>query len=188
MLNLYLLLSYVSAVTCTNTLSMLLCLVVSYVAAGIWLIQHSLYYVGLLYILVYVGAIVVLFVYVIQLLDTLVTYNQFNVNLILGRIFTLSILLIVIMYGLSNINISSTIAYNNLLDNNYIQLSDISLAVTPLINTLQVLGQSLFSEYSFALILSAHAIVLAVIGPIKLALTTIPVNTNNNSNLDNYSL
>jgi NADH:ubiquinone oxidoreductase subunit 6 (subunit J) len=45
-----------------------------------------------------------------------------------------------------------------------------SLEQVASINTLAQLAYSIFNEYGYVLILSVHAILLAVIGPIKLAL------------------
>jgi NADH:ubiquinone oxidoreductase subunit 6 (subunit J) len=66
---------YLSCVSSSNMLSMLLLLVGTYVMAGLWLISNHLTYIGLLYILVYVGAIVVLIIFVVQLTNTSLVTN-----------------------------------------------------------------------------------------------------------------
>lgn len=165
---------------CINSnaiLSMLLFLILTYLAAAFWLISQHLIYAGLLYILVYVGAIVVLFVYVIQLVDTVQPISDFNFDntsikqtsiatfdLLIG-----SLILIIaasVLYS-TNLNLNNVLAnYSSLLSastNNYNLSSNFA-------NSLDLLAQDLFNSYGYVMLLTVTAIILAIIGPVNLAL------------------
>jgi NADH:ubiquinone oxidoreductase subunit 6 (subunit J) len=75
MISLLLTFSFLSCVSSGAMLSMLLWLIAAYVLSAIWLITQGAVYSGLLYVLVYVGAIVVLIMFVVQLTNTSLTLN-----------------------------------------------------------------------------------------------------------------
>ncbi len=62
--------AYLSCLATTMLLPRLMLLVGTYLLAAIWMVQNHAVYAGLLYILVYVGAIVVLILFVVQLTST----------------------------------------------------------------------------------------------------------------------
>lgn len=129
----------------------------------------QLIYIGLLYVLVYVGAIVVLFVYVIQLVNTDITsttsYSLARSSLWL--LVSLAGLLLLFSQGQSSDLFALSLA----------DTSNCVVANRPVLqigyNSLSLLAQSLFCQHAYVLILTAHAIILAVIGPINLALISL---------------
>jgi len=179
MLNLFIALSMAACINANAILSMLLFLILTYLAAAFWLISQHLIYAGLLYVLVYVGAIVVLFVYVIQLVDTV----QFDFNfvdepnaskptsiatfdLLIG-----SLILVIascVLYS-TNLNINNVfVGYSSLLTSS---ASTYSIS-TNFASSLDLLAQDLFNSYSYVMLLTVTAIILAIIGPVNLALQT----------------
>ena len=185
MLNIFLIISYLGCLSSNQMLSMLLLLVLSYLFASIWFISNGVIYTGLLYILVYVGAIVVLIMFVVQLTNTSLTgdnsvnnnYQALRADIIL--IISIFLLLIIGYYSLNH-NTLALINFTNINLTHYSNYSNHQLInqLENQINTnfnssnLSTLANSIFNEYGFILIISVHAIVLAIIGPIKLALSS----------------
>jgi len=169
-------------IACINTqaiLSMLLFLILTYLAAAIWLISQKLIYAGLLYVLVYVGAIVVLFVYVIQLVDTvqlnIATLEQAKANKAFTNLFSFDFLIGVLIFSIAGYLVTQTSF--SLVNLNTDTLSSVSSFSTDYLdfnftNNLDILAQNLFNSYSYVLLLTVTAIILAIIGPVNLALET----------------
>ena len=128
----------------------------------------------MLYILVYVGAIEVLFVYVIQLVDTIQSNfslkrskdgstsntNQKQTRLTLSVLLAIPLLALYLVYLASYDIVSPIVSTND--STTYTSVSNGT--------TLQELASYLFGDYAYVLVMSVHAIILAVIGPVKLAL------------------
>lgn len=183
MLNLFLLLSMIACINGQAILSMLLFLILTYLAAAFWLISQELIYAGLLYVLVYVGAIVVLFVYVIQLVDTV----QFDFNftsdedtktnsLVFFDLLIGTLIFIIAVSILSNFNLSlsssanSVYNHQSLIEGSLSNVDSFSLLLQKAGSSLDILAQDLFNSYGFVLMLTVTAIILAIVGPVNLAL------------------
>jgi NADH:ubiquinone oxidoreductase subunit 6 (subunit J) len=177
MLNLFLALSMGACINSHAILSMLLFLILTYLAAAFWLISQHLIYAGLLYVLVYVGAIVVLFVYVIQLVDTVQPLADFSfvdsntkpTNIATFDLLIGSLILIIAGSVLYNTNLN----LNNELANHSSLLSASSNSynlTTNFASSLDLLAQDLFNSYGYVMLLTVTAIILAIIGPVNLAL------------------
>jgi NADH:ubiquinone oxidoreductase subunit 6 (subunit J) len=184
MISITLALCFVSALSSNVMLSMLLFLVLSYITAALWLIQHKLLYSGIIYVLVYVGAIVVLFIFVIQLTSTTINATSVNNNSLISNYLSMIIMLLLAYLVIQSFTTVSTelllyISNNNMSDNVLIQhdnlLSNTSVfatnGVAGNINNIKLLAQELFTEYAYVLIITIHAIVLSIIGAIPLALS-----------------
>lgn len=176
--------TYVCLVTTRNMLSMLLLLVAAYVLAALWLISHSLLYTGLLYVLVYVGAIVVLIIFVVQLTNTSLTTSTHGpmhrpINLIVNLVLLAGLCFIALTnlrFVSAVVDASMTEALLSLSQTSptadlAASYSDATVPTQP--SSLPMLASSLFNEYAYVLVISVHAIVLAIIGPIKLALADL---------------
>lgn len=165
---------------CINSnaiLSMLLFLILTYLAAAFWLISQHLIYAGLLYILVYVGAIVVLFVYVIQLVDTVQPMSDFNfdnTSIKQTSIATFDLLIgSLILVIAASVLYSTNLNLNNVLANHSSLLSSSASSYSlssNFANSLDLLAQDLFNSYGYVMLLTVTAIILAIIGPVNLAL------------------
>lgn len=178
MYNLFLLSSMIACINAQAILSMLLFLILTYLAAAVWLISQKLIYAGLLYVLVYVGAIVVLFVYVIQLVDTV----QLNItslsaddkqNKFISSFLNFNFLIALLIFSIAAYLVTQT--NFSLVELNSDTLSSASSFSTEVLNfnfsnNLDVLAQNLFNSYSYVLLLTVTAIILAIIGPVNLAL------------------
>lgn len=179
MTSLLLVFSFLSCVSSGAMLIMLLWLIAAYVLSAVWLITQGAVYSGLLYVLVYVGAIVVLIMFVVQLTNTSLTLNisTFTPKLVILQnlllLVSFSFLLAWAYYLLNSELLMEATSYNftDVKDITTDSLSETqSLEHVSDVNTLSQLAYSIFNEYGYVLILSVHAILLAVIGPIKLAL------------------
>jgi NADH:ubiquinone oxidoreductase subunit 6 (subunit J) len=159
----------------------------------------------LLYVLVYVGAIVVLIIFVVQLTNTTLSDsstlslkdNARMINLIImlsvailtaiaiaGSVdnFTNGSMLLLSLSNLSLTNFSHSLAIpphfvwgGGAGTSHYLM----DTVTTASLGNLNVLANSLFNEYAYVLVLSTHAILLAIIGPIKIALTDMINNAHN---------
>lgn len=170
-----LILCYVAALSSSSILSMLLFLVASYISAALYLASYNLIYSALLYVLVYIGAIVVLFIYVIQLVNTDIGYSTHYSSrpmLIVNLLLILSVLVMLstkidsidLLLDYSTSSTASNLTMPSLDNTQLLSYSNIT--------GLNQLASSLFNDYAYILIVAVHAIVLAVIGPIKLAFSS----------------
>jgi len=197
MISITLALCFVSALSSNVMLSMLLFLVLSYITAALWLIQHKLLYSGIIYVLVYVGAIVVLFIFVIQLTSTTIggasatSVNNNRTLWVISNYLSMIIMLLLaylviqsfttvsteLLLYISNNNISPLgtdnvlIQHDNLLSNTSVFATNGVGSASGNINNIKLLAQELFTEYAYVLIITIHAIVLSIIGAIPLALS-----------------
>lgn len=84
-------------------------------------------------------------------------------------------LTVLVTIALTNYDLIHTISSFNLdslsTNDTYVTSLQDTASLTTDTHTLGYLASSIFNEYGYLLVLSAHAIVLAVIGPIKLALS-----------------
>jgi NADH:ubiquinone oxidoreductase subunit 6 (subunit J) len=164
-------------------LSMLILLVGAYISAAIWLISQGVIYTGLLYVLVYVGAIVVLIMFVVQLTNTNLisrdgSKRSSSLILILIQNTVLVVCLFILLtsaYSILDSNLLLSVSSLNLTDvmvsPNQTIISQLNASIHG--NNLSILASSIFNEYGYVLVISVHAIILAVIGPIKLALADL---------------
>lgn len=180
MFNLFLLFSMVACINAQAILSMLLFLILTYLAAAFWLISQKLIYAGLLYVLVYVGAIVVLFVYVIQLVDTVQlniatleqspskTFSKYlSFDFLIGTLIFAIAGYLITQTNFSLVDLTSDSSFSGA------SLSSLSIEYfnVNLTSNLDLLAQNLFNSYSYVLLLTVTAIILAIIGPVNLALS-----------------
>lgn len=128
---------------------------------GILFLFHS-DFLGVLFVIVYVGAIAVLFLFVVMMLNTKVKRN----NLPLGKFLFLvnSCFLSIVFFLLSLGNI-----FHNIDNIMMIEEIDIVLLIDELSN-IQVLAQVLFNHYFVAVLLSGFILLIALVGSIILTL------------------
>ena len=180
--------SSVLVITSKNPVIAVIFLISVFVNAAGYLILLGIGFIGISYIIVYVGAIAVLFLFVIMLLnikltDILETSHQYTKNLPLalsiGILFIYEIYTIIpfpinnvsfISYLLNFINI-----FNELLLKNNINLESIlyistnpTIADTSIINLSQIesIGYGLYTYVSVWLIIISIILLLAMISPI----------------------
>ena len=190
--------SSVLVITSKNPVIAVIFLISVFVNAAGYLILLGIGFIGIYYIIVYVGAIAVLFLFVIMLLnikltDILETSHQYTKNLPLA--FSIGILFIyeiytIIPFPIDNISFTSYFLnliniLNGLLLNNNINLdSVVHLAINPTIadttissfTQIEAIGQGLYTYGGSWLIIISIILLLAMVAPIFI---TKPKKINN---------
>jgi NADH-ubiquinone oxidoreductase chain 6 len=182
------LLSSVLVITSKNPVISVIFLISVFINAAGYLILLGIGFIGISYIVVYVGAIAVLFLFVIMLLnirltDILETGSQYTKNiplaLCLGSLFIYEIFTI-LPFSFNNVSFLSSFLniitnLNGLFLNSDLSTADIVyttinpvLADTTFTNFLQVqaIGQSLYTLGAFWLIITSVILLLAMVAPI----------------------
>lgn len=159
--------SSLQVVLSKNTVRSVLFLILIYVLSSFVLLLLGLEFLGLLYILIYVGAIAVLFLFVIMMLnikDSVVT-NRFNYKFYIFLICFFCYYLIFV-YEPKGIQAFSDTMDFLINDINYInpikqyQMSD----------SLALIGSKLYTEYFMVFIVSGLLLLISMIGSIALTL------------------
>ena len=195
------LLSSVLVITSKNPVIAVIFLISVFVNAAGYLILSGIGFIGISYIIVYIGAIAVLFLFVIMMInikltDILDAGNQYTKNLPLalaiGSLFIYEFFTIT-PFTVSDVSLLSTFL-NTLTNLNGLFLnSDIStlnvvyntfnpiLADSTFTNftQIQALGQSLYTFGAFWLIITSVILLLAMVAPIFIS----KISKNNKSNL-----
>ena len=175
------LLSGILVITSKNPVIAVVFLISTFINAAGYLIISGISFVGLTYIIVYVGAITVLFLFVImminiKLVDILETGSQYTKNIPLGIVISL-----LFLYEFVSLIPASTdlLTFSlNILNkvNSYFLLSNTALITThsyyaqeTLVNPfiqLQSIGQGLYTYGAIWLIISSIILLLSMIAPI----------------------
>jgi NADH-ubiquinone oxidoreductase chain 6 len=186
------LLSSVFSITSKNPVISVIFLISTFVQAALYLILIGINFVGISYIVIYVGAIAVLFLFVIMMInikltDILETGNQYTKNLPLaiaiGSLFifiiftiipfnfnnvpALSVLLDKITYLNSILSDSKIVSINliNSIVNNYF-LSSLSDVIITEFQQIEVLGHGLYTYGAVLLITLSVILLLAMFATI----------------------
>jgi NADH-quinone oxidoreductase subunit J len=123
-------------------------------AAGILLFIFNVDFLGLIFIVIYVGAIAVLFLFVIMMLPVKQSKTTFNKNYF-GVISFLIALLIVI-------NVFEDTLYKDMFILNYVYLDNL--------NNINTLGQSIYNYYAICFIIAGIILLISLVGSIVLTL------------------
>ena len=150
------LLSSVFSITSKNPVISVIFLISTFVQAALYLILIGINFVGISYIVIYVGAIAVLFLFVIMMInikltDILETGNQYTKNLPLA--IAIGSLFIFIIFTIIPFNFNNVPALSVLLDNiTYLNsiLSDSKIVSINLINS--IVNNYFFSSLSDVII------------------------------------
>ena len=182
------LLSSVLVITSKNPVIAVIFLISVFVNAAGYLILLGIGFIGISYIIIYIGAITVLFLFVIMLLnirlsEIIETSTQYTKNLplafVIGSLFIYEFFTIIpfsfnnvsaisaLLNLLTNLNellLSSNISSTNIVYNTFNPI----LADTSFINFLQVeaIGQGLYTYGAFWLIITSVILLLAMVAPI----------------------
>ena len=174
------LLSGILVITSKNPVIAVIFLISTFVNAAGYLILSGIGFIGLTYIIVYVGAITVLFLFVImminiKLVDILETGPQYNKNIPLGLF--ISLLFIYEFVSILPETVNGYQIFLNILNNlNYFILfpesifySNINYTPEILINPfiqLQSIGQGLYTYGAIWLIISSIILLLSMVAPL----------------------
>ena len=182
------LLSSVLVITSKNPVISVIYLISLFLNASLFLIIKGIYFLGISYILIYIGAITVLFLFVIMMInikltDILETGSQYTKNIPLaisiGSLFIYEIFTI-LPFTYNNIEGLSTLfniltSFNSLfLNYDIININEFNTTFNPAIadiiftNFLQIeaIGHSLYTYGAFWLIITSVILLLAMIAPI----------------------
>lgn len=195
------LLSSVFSITSKNPVISVIFLISTFVQAALYLILIGIHFVGISYIVIYVGAIAVLFLFVIMMInikltDILETGTQYTKNLPLaiaiGSLFifiifqiipnnnnnvpALFVLLDKITYFNSILSDSNIVSINliNSIVNNYF-FSSLSDVIITEFTQIEVLGHSLYTYGAVLLIILSVILLLSMFA-------TIIISRNNDTN------
>jgi NADH-ubiquinone oxidoreductase chain 6 len=182
-------LSGILVITSKNPIISVLFLIAVFVNIACYLILLGINFIGLTYLIIYVGAIAILFLFVVIILNIkLVELNEINENkivplaIILGGLFLITIYQIFLKINISNnlfikifdlINLyfieNKLFNFSNLLEtfNNLNNLWDNSFNYFDQISSI---GLIIYTTYSLWFIISSCILLLAIIGPIVLCL------------------
>ena len=173
--------SGVLVITSKNPVIAVIFLISTFVNAAGYLILSGIGFIGLTYIIVYVGAITVLFLFVImminiKLVDILETGSQYTKNIPLGLVISLLFIyefmsILPADYDINNLslnilnNLNHFILFSNVISTeNMIHYSPETI-VSPFIQ-LQSIGQGLYTYGAIWLIISSIILLLSMVAPI----------------------
>ena len=162
-----LLLSSLMVILSQNSIYSVLFLVLSFVSSSSLLFLLECEYISLIFILIYVGAIAVLFLFVVMMLDIKTVYlakdslKYFPFGSFLGFIFLTEILLVVpsIFESINPYNTS-------FLCNHYSDWVNKLDYFTEIVS----IGHLLYTDYIIQFLLSGNILLLATLGPVTLVL------------------
>ena len=162
-----LLISSLMIILSQNSIYSVLFLVLSFVSSSSILFLLECEYISLIFIIIYVGAIAVLFLFVVMMLDIKTVHlakdslKYFPFGSFLGIVFLLEIL-IVVPGTFESIN-----PYNEgFLSNNYSDWFNKLDYFTEIVS----IGHLLYTDYVIQFLLSGNILLLATIGPVTLVL------------------
>lgn len=146
------------------------------------LLFFQYYYFALLYIVVYVGAILVLFLFVIMMLEI----RQINIQQSFWVFFNqknwILLLIVILLFFIFNLNHFDLSVFFSLTDsynvNKYVYFIESNLyipydKILYHIDNLKGIGMGLFFEYKLAIILAGILLLVSMVGSIVLTMGTI---------------
>ena len=162
-----LLLSSIMVISVQNSVYSVLFLVLSFASAASLLVLFECEFIALMFIIVYVGAIAVLFLFVVMMLDIKIaisskdSFKYFPVGFLIGVIFLLEIFMILKESFVIN-NYTSEFFFNyysNWFDkvDNFTEIESI--------------GQIMYNKYVFQFLIAGNILLLAAIAVVVLTLT-----------------
>ena len=164
-----LLLSSLMIVTVQNSIYAVLFLVLSFISASSLLFLLEIEFVALIFIIIYVGAIAVLFLFVVMMLDvksvnlTKDSLKYFPFGSFIGLVFLIETLLIVYKTFKNSPYITDFTYVNNY--TNWFEKIDS-------LTDLEVIGQLLYTQYVVQFLIAGFILLLSVIGAVVLTIKT----------------
>ena len=166
LLELSLLLFAILIIVNKNPIISILYLIALFLGVAVYMIILGLSFIGLSYLLVYVGAVSIMFLFILMLIDIRISelQNDTNNNIILGIVISLIYFNLFFSYNYNNnLNIS-------LVNNLNIKQSIFNIWDGSLIENYDIIsiGNILYTNTSIWLILSLLILLLSMIGSIKI--------------------
>jgi NADH-ubiquinone oxidoreductase chain 6 len=159
--------SSVFSITSKNPVISIIFLITTFVQAALYLIFIGINFIGISYIVIYVGAIAVLFLFIIMMInikltDILDTGYNYTKNLPLGIL--IATLFIFIIFAILPLNFSE----NYLPLNKMINVNPLDLIITNF-SQIEVLGHNLYTYGAILLIILSIILLLAMLATIILS-------------------
>jgi NADH-quinone oxidoreductase subunit J len=151
-----------------NPVHSILSLILVFFNAASLLIILGAEFLAMLFVIVYVGAVAVLFLFVIMMLNIKVTsltasiYRYLPISIIFGSIFFFEFFML-FYTDLASVNVSNLYLFAN----NFVNDWNSSLVST---SNILVLGRLLYTYYSYLFIVSGVILLVSMIGAISLTL------------------
>ena len=168
-----LLISALMIIIVQNSIYSVLFLVLSFIASASILFLFECEFVSLMFITIYVGAIAVLFLFVVMMLDIKTIYftkdslKYFPFGSFIGFVFLVEILLVI------SKNFKANPYQNGFLSNFYVNWFD---KIDSFID-LEAIGQILYTHYVLQFLIAGIILMLAVIGSVVLTINTATKST-----------
>ena len=166
LLELSLLLFAILIIVNKNPIISILYLIALFLGVAVYMIILGLSFIGLSYLLVYVGAVSIIFLFILMLIDIRISelQNDTNNNIVLGIIISLIYFNLFFSYNYNNnLNI-------NVVNNLNVKQSIFNVWDGSLIENYDIIsiGNILYTNTSIWLILSLFILLLSMIGSIKI--------------------
>jgi NADH-ubiquinone oxidoreductase chain 6 len=165
LLQVLIILSGIFIITNKNPVISILYLISLFLSVAIYLIILNIVFVGISYLLVYIGAVSILFLFILMLIDIRISelHEENNNNFYLGLIVSILFFVIFANHNINNnkININSDNTLSYIYDNNWENLVFENYDLVSL-------GNVLYSNYSILLIMALLILLLAMVGAIKI--------------------
>nr|YP_010338964.1 NADH dehydrogenase subunit 6 [Pseudoerythrocladia kornmannii]UNJ19036.1 NADH dehydrogenase subunit 6 [Pseudoerythrocladia kornmannii] len=129
-------------------------------------------FIALMFIVVYVGAIAVLFLFVVMMLNIRVNSNINTHNVMTPLAIVITLLILSQLLLLINIDFVPTIVRQEIINSKIYYLLDYNIWLNSYYgwNNMETIGNVLYTEYSYLFILSSLVLLVAMIGVIVLTL------------------
>ena len=142
-------------------------LILSFCCAAILLFMFHVEFIGLLFIIIYVGAIAVLFLFVIMMLN--VKNNQ--VDEIKTKVFSITNIVVLVCVGLYPFLLKTLYLFAFSTNNISLNFNYEALAfIIDKVSNIEVIGQILFNNYLVCVLLAGMVLLIALVGSIVLTL------------------
>ena len=157
-----------------NPVYSVLFLILNFCIAAIILFILEIEFLGLLFIMVYVGAVAVLFLFVVMMINTKKTIPR--------RLSITSYFIIILLMSISYIKLNfifNDVFFNSTDENVILSSFNSSLQNLDKLSNIEVIGQSLYNNYNVAVLLAGFILLIALVGCVCLT-----VNFKSNKNID----
>jgi NADH-quinone oxidoreductase subunit J len=156
-------------VTTKNPIHSILFLILVFLNTSLFLFLLNIEFLSIIFIIIYVGAIAVLFLFIIMMIDLKISnkinnyLKYFSIGGFLGFFFFYEF-----FFFISNdnnlLNLSNNLQFLQLYNNWVIKIDNL--------NNLKCIGQFLYTYYSVHFVLAGFLLLLGIIGPILLTFNT----------------
>lgn len=168
------LLSSLMVIVVQNSIYSVLFLVLSFVSAASLLLLFECEFIALMFVIIYVGAIAVLFLFIVMMLDIKIsiinrdTLKYFPIGFLIGSLFLLEI-----FYVLTE-NFECNMYDHSTLINYYVNWYD----KLDFFSDIEAIGQVMFTQYVLQFLIAGNILLLATLAVVVLTINTSTKSKN----------